>query len=371
MQTNQKNHLETLSISFPKDFASGKCFTSFSDANHYLSSLTNYPERLLAFHFAWENGITHDMTLLFPQEEMNSLCIAENALQNSVLQSLLVPTGAKTFENMYYAVNLPSCQMERITITEEEIDRLETILLTCEGMEDESVVSKFELFKRALQKADQTHPLLLSFILRGRALLKSIHDAPTTNYYKKKAEDALLRRYADLIQMMYDKDAKNEIKANAIQNRVLDFAQQLYFGTPGLIDERMSNFGFKIYRLYPADFIFLNSNAKFLEPFTDIIALRYLDRLEVVNQASDVRLEGSQAYASAYAVNARKSCLKPPIFHSHFNASVDTVKELAQKHVAKEDILEGLQEFDPFVPFFPDKQYSTLVFRDAEMETTA
>jgi len=363
MQTKPKHPIQQITISYPNKAMGEKSFASFAEADEFLMRLASLldEDAFLDVHMTWEGGLEYSDTLPLASD-MKGPNYLENFLQKSVLHHLLIPTEAKTLEDMYRSISMPSLQMERITIPDHDIDTFQSILTDCEGVNDDEVLATFELFERAMRRADHDHPLLLAVIKHGREVFQDIQDASMTHYFQQKCMEKAKELYAGLLTELFQND---ERAYTILQNRTFDFCKSIEM-EEHYVDERFTSFGIKLYRLFPADTFFLNANALQLTPFNDAVSAEYRSRLETINDLfTDTSV--ADAYSSNYVEELRQIYLKPIAFRSHFHVSINTVQTLLDRGVGIEKVHEEMLKEDPFVPFFPESIYEDYVFREVDL----
>ena len=363
MHTKPKHPIQQITISHPNKAMGEKSFASFAEADEFLMRLASLldEDAFLDVHMTWEGGLEYSDTLSLASD-MKGPNYLENFLQISIVQQPLSPTEAKTLEEMHRSISMPSLQMERITIPDRDIDNLQAILTDCEGVNDEEVLATFELFERAMRRADRDHPLLLAIIKHGREVFQEIRDSSVTQYYQKKCMEKAKELYAGLLTELLSND---ERAYSVFENRTLDFRKSIEM-EDHYVDERFTSFGIKLYRLFPADTFFLNANALQLTPFNDAVSAEYRSRLETINDLfTDTSV--ADAYSSNYVEELRQIYLKPIAFRSHFHVSINTVQTLLDRGVGIEKVHEEMLKEDPFVPFFPESIYEDYVFREVDL----
>jgi len=363
MHTKPKHMIQKVTISHPNGVIGSKDFASFEDANAFLIRLASFldEDTILNVSMTWEGGLEYIDTLSL-SSDVKGPNYLEKFLQNAILHNLLIPTEAKTLDEMYQCINVPSLQMERITIPESNVDVWQSILTDCQGFNDEEVLKTFDLFEQAMRKADREHPLLLSVIKEGRAVIQKIHEMKSTKLFHKKSIEAARELYANLLTELFQnhQEAFFQLEEQALQfQKSIEMEEEFP-------DERFTLFGIEMYQLFPADSFFLNANANQLLPLDNKVTAAYFSRLETLEDAFSIHPQQKDAYSVAYMTELHRIYLKPIAFRSHYHVSVNAVQSLLKRGADSEQVRADFLNYDPFVPFFPETVYEGCVFHDTE-----
>ena len=361
-----KHPIQKIHISHPRNLVKSHVFGSFRDADEYLKRIFSILSDDIIFHvrFVWQGGIEYEDNLLLSIYDVEGTRYLETFLQNTILHNLLIPTEAKTAQEMYDTVNQPSYQMERLIIPEAHIDKWQEILTDCEGFDDDAVLDTFELFRNAVRQSDDDHPSLLRVRERGRETIQRIRESSSTKIFQDHALAKIRKKYAALFEAAYSGNMDSFFYKDDL---LITFEKTLWHEDTEP-DERFSVFGEALYRLFPVDVFFFNANLDKLRSLDNDISNSYFARLEAMTDILPKFREDALNYAASYAKSYYEVFSLPAALRSHSNISRKAVQHMMKKGSTKNDILAEFRRTDPFVPFFLDGAYESMIFDDQSQE---
>lgn len=364
MQQKIKRAIRQITISHPRNLVGSQRFHSFQDADDYLGHLLSVLTDDMVFHvhFFWDGGVEYVDTMLLPSNDSKGKRYVEDFLQNTILHNLLIPSEAETYEEMCESVNQPSYQMERMTIPEDSIDYWQFILTDCQGFDDAKLLNLCQMFGDAVRESDNSRPFLIRVRERGRKTFKRLQESSTTWFFRDHAMAKLKEKYAELFESVYEDSPDRFFVKN---EHVMQFENSLFEEELGL-DERFSSFGGNLYHLFPSDIFFLNANIGKLRTLDNQTAKDYFSRLDAISGIFPTLIAEPRNYASAYAKAYQEAFSQPSALQSRRNVTVAAIRELAGRGENSGNILTEFRSCDPFVPFFEDGVYESMVFGTAE-----
>lgn len=326
-------------------------YNSFLDADKHLRNrcrvLETYAFSTYSCCVEWENGHTVRGELTIDSSMQNNEHIVQDFVNLSLANDLLLYTLLPCRNDLRNMVLRLQWQMERLLQEPEKKSRALDIIMNCEGVDKNNILSSYEMLRNIVDSVDYFLPLLKKVFPNAQQKLQNIRMLQKRS---KRYVNSAVKDFKKLAVAVISHALNNEAtEFKGSWDELVDFCvtvseEQKY------ADERLTALGKELYLISPADASLIKEAALGqVKPFTeeasqeffarnDKIKLAYYNMKERVHNKKELNAEDNlylELYASGYLKNEGERL-------SRLDLSIYTTKSLMDSHKLGQEHLKSL-----------------------------